>query len=924
MVTSARAERALLRTGSASRQATAEQLLTVGVQFVSGVANLAFSLIMARLLVPDDFTAFRAFLALNLLITMPAGSLSAGTAVVPETERSSSRVFVRFAIPAAVAIVILAAPLGVLLRIPVPLVILTAVFIPIVGPTALARGRLWGTGKHVRSAASILVTFVARLAVGVPLGLAFGVGGAAAGVVIGGYLGLVVASDRTSTSRRAAVAGAVKDPTATWTTGAFFLLALMGNQDLLLANRLLPAMDAALFAGVSTVGGIAMFATVWVPTVMLPRTARGDESAYRVALRLSVLLGAAVLAVTLAAPSEMATLILGPRYGSTASLLAPYMLAMALFGVNRVLAAHRCATGRTRSTVVLVGLVVLGHALGVALLAEAANQVVMATLAANVGLMVVFLSARVIDLRVRSAPAPGTMARLRSRMHLDRTVVIVIGLVAVGAALRLLVLRGLWVDEAITVSQAKMSFGGMLDNLRMHDVHPPLHYAVMWAVVHLFGAGELAVRLPSIVAGVLLVPVLYGLGNELFGRKTAMLAAIFATVCPFLLWYSQEARMYSLVMLFGACAIWAQVRAIRSGSIAAWAAYGVAATALLWTHYFGVLQVAVQQVVFLGAILRARDGSRKRIIVGWLSTSILMAVAVAPLIPLATNQLEALDARRAARIPAQVGSDVSDLRSGLSIYTVIANASWAFFGYHSDRTMAQIAALWPLLMVLLFVLLGRAKPKATTAAVAAIAILPIGLLFLAGFEIRNWFEVRYFAVAVPLLLLLGARIITKCASRPRVFLATSTAAVLLLVGAGVDQQINGTNPRIYDFRGALQNVSALSSRDDTMLYSPDFLKPVVDYYAPGVKARFATGKIPKIHGGQRIYVLGSFFDDRAISGRTGTLLSKLEDRYRLVQELRYPRVRVWVFAAKSNSNDHDKGDRDKHRRRAADRSETRR
>ena len=54
-------------------------------------------------------------------------------------------------------------------------------------------------------------------------------------------------------------------------------------------------------------------------------------------------------------------------------------------------------------------------------------------------------------------------------------------------------MRSIWVDEAMSIHEAHMSLGSMLDNLRATDRHPPLHYLILWLVVRLFGDGELAV-----------------------------------------------------------------------------------------------------------------------------------------------------------------------------------------------------------------------------------------------------------------------------------------------------------------------------------------------------------------------------------------------------------------------------------------------
>ena len=58
-------------------------------------------------------------------------------------------------------------------------------------------------------------------------------------------------------------------------------------------------------------------------------------------------------------------------------------------------------------------------------------------------------------------------------------------------------------------------------------------------------------RLPSIIAGTLAIPALYLLGRELYDRRTGLVAAAFGAASPLLIWYSQEARMYAFVELFG-------------------------------------------------------------------------------------------------------------------------------------------------------------------------------------------------------------------------------------------------------------------------------------------------------------------------------------------------------------------------------------
>ena len=185
-----------------------------------------------------------------------------------------------------------------------------------------------------------------------------------------------------------------------------------------------------------------------------------------------------------------------------------------------------------------------------------------------------------------------------------------------------------------------MSFAGMIANLRTTDVHPPLYFSVLWATVHVFGSGEMAVRLPSIIAGGLVVPMLYLLGKEAYDQRTGVVAAAVGSVAPIMVWYSQEARMYALLMLFGVIALWAQVRIFNRGGRFVWVIYAVASIALVWTQYFGALQVVVQQLAFVYVMWsRYRRGEPVReMVIGWAVTLSAVVVWLAPLVPFAHQQ----------------------------------------------------------------------------------------------------------------------------------------------------------------------------------------------------------------------------------------------------------------------------------------------
>jgi 4-amino-4-deoxy-L-arabinose transferase-like glycosyltransferase len=181
------------------------------------------------------------------------------------------------------------------------------------------------------------------------------------------------------------------------------------------------------------------------------------------------------------------------------------------------------------------------------------------------------------------------MAKLRLT---PRTLIIIIILLAFGLRLYHLTWHSLWFDEAVSVYWAKQSVARILEVgfTLEEDRLPPLYYLTLKGWGQLAGWSEFAVRLPSVGYGVLLIPVVAGLGAMLFNRRAALMAAALTAVNPFLIWYSQEARMYAPAVFWSALAVWACLRACRAASRRSGLAFGLlfvlAATAALYSHLY--------------------------------------------------------------------------------------------------------------------------------------------------------------------------------------------------------------------------------------------------------------------------------------------------------------------------------------------------
>ncbi len=188
-------------------------------------------------------------------------------------------------------------------------------------------------------------------------------------------------------------------------------------------------------------------------------------------------------------------------------------------------------------------------------------------------------------------------ARARSRVFW-----IVAGLTALAAVLRFatLGLQAYHHDEIVTASRVlRGGFFHAMDAVGFSESAPPLYYALAWVWTQVTGTGEVGLRSLSAVAGVATVPVAFLLGQELRGRRAGLVAAALVAVNPMLLWYSQEARAYALLVLLCTLSLLYCVRALRRGGRREMALWGLFSGLALATHYFAFFLLAVEVVWLL-------------------------------------------------------------------------------------------------------------------------------------------------------------------------------------------------------------------------------------------------------------------------------------------------------------------------------------
>ena len=154
---------------------------------------------------------------------------------------------------------------------------------------------------------------------------------------------------------------------------------------------------------------------------------------------------------------------------------------------------------------------------------------------------------------------------------------------------------------------------------------------------------------------------------------------------------------------------------------------------------------------------------------------------------------------------------------------------------------------------------------------------------------------RYFLVAIPLLFLLVARLVTGWIRRPAARLAVTGVILFTLLLGLADQQTNDDNPRLYDFRGAIEDIQADAGPKSLVLYEPPDMRYVLDYYAPELRRQPLRRGVPKPREGSPVIVLASFQDNQLFFDRTNRVVGKLDFQRRLLRQFETPQTKVWEF-----------------------------
>ncbi len=370
-------------------------------------------------------------------------------------------------------------------------------------------------------------------------------------------------------------------------------------------------------------------------------------------------------------------------------------------------------------------------------------------------------------------------------------------------------LRG---DEALTHVYSTRSLAEMSEILKATSHHPPVFYSLMHEWLSIAGESEYSLRYVPVVAGVLLVVAVMVLGRMLIDGWSGIVASTLVAINPFEVYYSQDARSYTLVTLIGVLSTLCLWRALRRRSWRHWAIYGMLTVALAYTHYYFFLIVAFQ------ALFVAWDAWRRRRIPWQYGlTGIVAALMYLPWFLYGWGLVASYEgAGESVDLLASLGRPLLAFAGGLLLSPPI---SWV-----------NGAAIWPLLGLGL-VGLWRLK-RGALLLVASYLLVPLLLVFFVS-RFRPIFNERYLILASPAFFLLVGVGLTQSLRRPPRWVAAGSAVVatvFLATGAMAlaNYYFNPSFAKSPPWRDVLDYIRRKDQPGDVLVYTAPL--PEILYY----------------------------------------------------------------------------------------------
>ena len=399
--------------------------------------------------------------------------------------------------------------------------------------------------------------------------------------------------------------------------------------------------------------------------------------------------------------------------------------------------------------------------------------------------------------------------------------------------------QSLWYDEAFSVWLSRQSPAQIVANVELG--HTPFYFLLLHGWMLLAGQSEQAIRYLSLLAGVLTVPAAYMIGKRLFGRAVALATATLVATSPLAIWYSQETRMYSVVMLVASLSTYFMIRGLE-GESRFWFAYAAAAAILPYVHLYGLMVVLAQALFAAGCLgLGTLRGEPRRRLIHWLMAQTAAGLLFLPWGLWRANAFEGYVSAAASSL--SLGSMFWQTVIAFTSYESIARpgADLTIPSNYDDYRLALLLGGGSLAVIALGLLSSRGQRAGSASLgphvrpvllLAVLLALPFASVYLTSLG-RRAYASKYLIGIAPFFYLLLAYAWDSL--RQRLPWSAAPAAALVIGTFALSLSNYYNQPRFWreDYRAVAAYAAAHAHPQEVFVCDAGYSGIALDYYRPG-------------------------------------------------------------------------------------------
>lgn len=440
--------------------------------------------------------------------------------------------------------------------------------------------------------------------------------------------------------------------------------------------------------------------------------------------------------------------------------------------------------------------------------------------------------------------------------------------------------RSIWLDEAITAQVSQSGILGIVLNRSQTGIHPPLYFILMYFWTKIFGDSEFALRSLSLVFGVLSILILYRFVSKIYDRTIALISSLLFTLSPFFLYFSQEARMYSLFTFLALLSLnYVYNLVTKEFTRKNLIIILIINSILLYTHFFSTLLILVENI-FIFITQRRNFKNFKK----WLLYQFINLIIFSPWLYV---------------ILIRNTPEVYQGAQSLSFYTILASFYQIFFGF--ARSIIEKGNLHYFIFIFFLILafFGMLPPyndKKGFLLNILYFFIPFFSLIIISSLGKSFYSSRYMSAFVPGVLIIISRGIKKIKFYPLI-----TVLVLFLIGLYSILDISYYTRMKYlnrPWRDIVSFIHENSEPSHKVIITEAYYYRPFEYYNKGklyyipVNPDFLNSQklMKELSGTKRFWLMLSDHNERTLKVKKW-----LDDNFKNKEKISFYKVTVYLY-----------------------------